>query len=184
MLRMLKKAAMWARGDFCISYNRYSSYNHCNCYMKLFNTLSRQIEEVQPIRENHIGFYACGPTVYDYAHIGHMRKYTMDDVLVRTLGSVGFTVEHVMNITDVGHLVSDDDAGEDKMEKGARKYGKSVWDVAHEFEAFFWKSIDAMKLVRPDVSCRATDHIQEQTQLVQKLEKNGYTYTIDRKSVV
>lgn len=146
--------------------------------MKLYNTLSRSIEEVIPKTDKHIGMYACGPTVYDYAHIGHMRKYTMDDVLVRTLKHAGYDVKLVQNITDVGHLVSDGDEGEDKMEKGARKYGKSVWDVAKEFEAFFWKSMDGMGINRPDVSCRATDHIPEQIELIKKLEAKGLTYTI------
>ncbi len=147
--------------------------------MKLYNTLSRTIEEVQPITKMHIGMYACGPTVYDYAHIGHMRKYTMDDVLVRTLKHAGFSVEHVMNITDVGHLVSDSDEGEDKMEKGAKKYGKTVWDVAKEFEEFFWKCIDAMDVARPDVSCKATAHIPEQIEMIKRLEKHNLTYVID-----
>lgn len=146
--------------------------------MKLFNTLSRTVETVVPISDNSIGLYACGPTVYDFAHLGHLRKYVLDDVLVRVLKYAGFQVKHVMNITDVGHLVSDSDDGEDKMEKGARKYGKSVWDVAKEFEAFFWKSMEAMHVAKPDVSCRATDHIPEQIALVQQLEKNGFTYTI------
>ena len=147
--------------------------------MKLFNTLSRTLETIEPINDKSIGLYACGPTVYDFAHLGHMRKYAMDDVLVRTLRHTGFTVKHVMNITDVGHLVSDADEGEDKMEKGARKYGKSVWDIAKEFEEFFWKSLDAMNIKRPDVSCRATDHIKEQIELIQQLEKNGYAYVIE-----
>lgn len=147
--------------------------------MKLYNTLTRTIDDFSPISEKHVGMYACGPTVYDYAHIGHMRKYTMDDVLVRVLKHAGYSVNHVMNITDVGHLVSDSDEGEDKMEKGARKYGKTVWEVAKEFEDFFWKVIDAMGVAHPDVSCRATDHIQEQIALVKRLESNGLTYVID-----
>ncbi|MEP7167143.1 MAG: cysteine--tRNA ligase [Candidatus Woesebacteria bacterium] len=146
--------------------------------MKIFNTMSRTIEEIIPIAGKHIGLYACGLTVYDYTHIGHARKYSMDDVLVRTLKHSGLDVQHVQNVTDVGHLVSDADEGEDKMEKGARKYGKTVWDVAKEFEDFFWKSMDAMGLHRPDISSRATDHIPEQIELVQRLEKNGLTYTI------
>jgi len=146
--------------------------------MKLFNTLSRSIEEVTPLSGKTLGLYACGPTVYDFAHLGHLRKYVLDDVLVRALKHAGFQVKHVMNITDVGHLVSDGDEGEDKMEKGARKYGKTVWDVAHEFEDFFWKSMELMNVVRPDVSCRATDHIPEQIALILHLEKNGFTYVI------
>lgn len=144
----------------------------------MYNTLSKQIEELGSIQGRRIGLYACGPTVYDYAHIGHMRKYTMDDVLVRTLRREGFEVKHVQNITDVGHLVSDNDEGEDKMEKGARKYGKTVWEIAKEFEVFFWDSIDTMGLKRPDVSCRATDHIRDQIEMIEKLEQNGLTYTI------
>lgn len=147
--------------------------------MKLYNTLTRQIDEITPITAPTIGMYACGPTVYDFAHIGHMRKYLMDDVLVRTLKHSGLSVTHVMNITDVGHLVSDGDSGEDKMEKGAKKYGKTVWEVAKEFEDFFWKSIDAMHIARPSISCKATDHIAEQIELIKRLEANGHTYVID-----
>lgn len=147
--------------------------------MKLYNTLTRQIDEILPITPQKIGMYACGPTVYDYAHIGHMRKYLMDDVLVRTLKHAGYTVEHVMNITDVGHLVSDSDEGEDKMEKGAKKYGKTVWEIASEFEAFFWKSIDQMKINRPTISCKATAHIDEQIALIKRLESNGHVYVIE-----
>lgn len=146
--------------------------------MKIYNTLSTTIQDVKPLVPSHLGLYACGPTVYDYAHLGHARKYTMDDVLVRTLRHANFVVKHVMNITDVGHLVSDDDAGEDKMEKGARKYNKTVWEVAQEFEAFFWKMTDAMNIKRPDISCRATDHIEEQIELIKTLDSKGYTYTI------
>ncbi len=146
--------------------------------MKLYNTATKSVEDISPREEKKIGLYACGPTVYDFAHIGHMRKYTMDDVLVRTLKHSGYAVTHVMNITDVGHLVSDGDDGEDKMEKGARKYQKTVWEVAKEFEDFFWKSLQRMNVARPDVSCRATEHIAEQIALIQQLEKKGYTYII------
>ncbi|HAU98870.1 MAG: Cysteine-tRNA ligase [Microgenomates group bacterium GW2011_GWF2_45_18] len=147
--------------------------------MTLYNSFSHQLEEVVAISPPKLGIYTCGPTVYDFTHIGHLRKYVFDDLLVRILKRAGFQVTHVMNITDVGHLVSDADDGEDKMEKGARKYQKSVWDLAHEFEAFFWKSLDAVHVQRPDVSCRATDHISEQIEMIQKLEKNGHTYVIE-----
>ncbi len=147
--------------------------------MKLYNTLTRSVEEFLPLVPQKVGMYACGITVYDYAHIGHMRKYTMDDVLVRVLRHAGYEVTHVQNITDVGHLVSDNDEGEDKMEKGAKKYGKTVWEVAKEFEEFFFRSTDTMGIMRPDISCRATDHIQEQITLVKRLEEKGYTYRID-----
>ena len=131
--------------------------------MKLYNTLSRTIEEVQPYQEGTLGLYACGLTVYDYTHLGHAR----------------FQVNFVQNVTDVGHLASDADTGEDKLEKGAKKYGKSVWDIAKEFEEYFWKSMDLMNNIRPDVSCRATDHIQEQLEMVKGLEQKGFTYVID-----
>ncbi len=146
--------------------------------MKLYNTMSRTIEEVVPIGEE-VGLYACGLTVYDYTHLGHLRKYTMDDVLIRTLRHAGFTVKFIQNVTDVGHLASDADTGEDKLEKGAKKYGKSVWDIAREFEDYFFRSMDLMGNLRPDVSCRATDHIKEQLQMVVTLEKKGYAYVIE-----
>lgn len=147
--------------------------------MKIYNTMSKDVETISSIsKDNSIGLYACGPTVYDYAHIGHMRKYTMDDVLVRTLQKTGWQVKHVMNITDVGHLVSDGDTGEDKMEKGARKTGKTVWEVAKHFEDDFWSKLERMRVQRPDVAPRATEHIAEQVAQVQALEKNGFTYEV------
>jgi cysteinyl-tRNA synthetase len=147
--------------------------------MKLYNTLSRSIEEVVPISGRSLGLYACGLTVYDYTHLGHLRKYSLDDVLVRTLRHAGFTVKFVQNVTDVGHLTSDGDTGEDKLEKGARKYHKSVWDIAHEFEDYFWRSMEAMGNLKPDVSCRATEHIAEQLEMVKTLEKKGFAYVIE-----
>lgn len=146
--------------------------------MKLYNTLSRQVEQVTPFVGNHVGVYACGPTVYDYTHIGHLRKYTMDDVLIRTLRHAHFEVKFVQNVTDVGHLSSDGDTGEDKLEKGAKKYNQTVWDIARQFEDYFFRSMDMMGNIRPDVSCRATDHIQRQLEMVLTLEKKGYTYII------
>lgn len=146
--------------------------------MKLYNTFSRTVEKIEPIVAYHVGLYACGPTVYDYAHLGHLRKFTMDDVLIRTLRHAGYEVKFVQNITDVGHLSSDGDTGEDKLEKGARKYQQTVWEVARQFEDYFFYSMDLMGNIRPDVSCRATDHIQGQLELVLTLEKKGYTYVI------
>lgn len=146
--------------------------------MKLYNTLSRRIEQVTPFADSHVGVYACGPTVYDYTHIGHLRKYTMDDVLIRTLRHAHFEVKFVQNVTDVGHLSSDGDFGEDKLEKGAKKYNRTVWDIARQFEDYFFRSMDMMGNIRPDVSCRATDHIQRQLEMVLTLERKGYTYLI------
>ena len=105
--------------------------------LKLYNFLSKKVEEFRPISKT-VGLYTCGPTVYDYTHIGHMRAYVINDLLKRTLDYCGFKVKHVMNITDVGHLSGDDDSGEDKMEKGAKKYGKTVWDVAKFYTEFFF----------------------------------------------
>lgn len=159
--------------------------------MRLYNTMSRQVEDFHTLDGRQPGaqppplvkLYACGPTVYDYTHIGHLRKYTLDDVLIRTLRHAGYQLRHVQNITDVGHLTSDADEGEDKLEKGARKYKQNVWEVAHKFEDYFFYSMDLMNVLRPTLSCRATDHVQSQLELVKDLEKKGYTYIIPNDGV-
>lgn len=147
-----------------------------NTHMKLYNTLTRSVEDFKPLNDNIVSLYTCGPTVYDFTHIGHMRKYTMDDVLKRALQYVGYEVKHVMNITDVGHLVGDDDSGEDKLEKGAQKYNKTVWQIAEEYTDFFFKTVDQMNIIPPDIICKATEHIEGMTQLIEALEKKGFTY--------
>ena len=149
--------------------------------LRLFNSLTKKQEEFEPFREVNgemeVGLYACGPTVYDFAHIGHGRKYVNDDVLRRILENIeGYKVKHVQNITDVGHLVSDADEGEDKLEKGAKKYGKTVWEVAKEYEESFFAEMDLLNILRPNVSCRATDHIKEQINLIERLVEKGYAY--------
>ncbi|MBU0974310.1 cysteine--tRNA ligase [Patescibacteria group bacterium] len=146
--------------------------------MKLYNTLTKKIEEFIPINEGKVGLYACGPTVYDYSHIGHLRKYVMDDVLIRTLKRL-YDVKFVQNITDVGHLASDSDTGEDKLEKGAKKYGQSVWDIAKNFTNYFHYSMDLMGNLEPDITAVVTDHIQEQLDLVIKLEEKSFTYVVE-----
>ncbi|HRN69819.1 MAG TPA: cysteine--tRNA ligase [Candidatus Woesebacteria bacterium] len=144
--------------------------------MKLYNTLSRQIEQVfSPSQQKDVSFYACGPTVYDETHIGHMRKYIMDDILKRSLNYLGYNVHHVMNITDVGHLSGDDDSGEDKLEKGAKKQGRTVWDVAKYYTNKFFETTDALNIERPTV-VKATEHIPQMIALIQKLQKKGFTY--------
>ena len=144
--------------------------------LKLFNTLTRKKEEFIPLSDAKVGMYVCGPTVYGNAHIGHMRKYTSDDLLRKTLEYFGFKTKMVMNITDVGHLTGDSDEGEDKMEKGARKTGMTVWEVAQFFEKQFFKSTDTLNIKRPDILCRATEHIDAQINLIKKLEKKGFVY--------
>ena len=145
--------------------------------MKLYNTMSRRIEEFVPIKEGHASMYCCGPTVYNYAHIGNLRTYIFEDLLHRTLSAAGYEVRHVMNITDVGHLTGDGDDGEDKMEKSARQAGKSVWDIAAFYTDAFFSDEKDLNIIRPDIVCRATDHIQEMIDLIKKLEEGGHTYT-------
>lgn len=144
--------------------------------MRLYNTLTRSIEEFEPMDGKTVKMYACGPTVYDYAHIGHMRKYIGDDILRRTLEAHNWKVDHVMNITDVGHLSSDSDAGEDKMEKGAKKHGKEVMEVARFFEEDFLKSIKRENIELPTTIARATEHIDDQIALIEVLVEKGFTY--------
>ncbi len=142
----------------------------------LTNSLTRKKEKFVPINTPNIGMYTCGMTVYDYAHIGHGRKYVTDDILKRVLTTNGYKVKHVQNVTDVGHLVSDADEGEDKLEKGAGKFGKTVWEIAEFFTKDFYNSMDKLNIVRPDVICKATDHIKEQIEMVQKLIDKEYAY--------
>ncbi|TKF30248.1 cysteine--tRNA ligase, partial [Vibrio sp. F13] len=144
--------------------------------LQLFNTLNRTLSPFYTIQPRKVGLYACGPTVYDYAHVGNLRTYLFVDVLKRVLQINGYQVNHVMNITDVGHLVSDGDTGEDKMEKGARKQEKSAWDIATFFEDAFFTDLERLNILKPSITCRATDHIQEQISFIQSLEAKGYTY--------
>ncbi|MCX6704819.1 MAG: cysteine--tRNA ligase, partial [Candidatus Woesebacteria bacterium] len=122
----------------------------------LTNSLTRKKEKFIPINPPDVGMYTCGMTVYDYAHIGHGRKYVIDDILKRVLTVNGYKVKHVQNVTDVGHLVSDADEGEDKLEKGAVKQGKTVWEVAEYFTKNFYESMDKLNIIRPDIICKAT----------------------------
>lgn len=144
--------------------------------MKLFNTLSRKKEDFVPLNDNQVRMYTCGPTVYHYAHIGNLRGYIMWDVLKRVLRLNNLRLFHVMNITDVGHLVSDSDDGEDKMEKGSRRENKSVWDVAKFYTDAFLADLEELNIELPDVLPKATDHIKEQIEMIKALEKKGLTY--------
>jgi cysteinyl-tRNA synthetase len=143
----------------------------------LFNTLTRRKEEFVPIRPGEVGLYTCGPTVYNFAHIGNLRTYIFEDVLKRVLAFNGYSVRHVMNITDVGHLTGDRDMGEDKMESGARREGKTAWDIAEFYTRAFKQDIAQLNILEPGVWCKATDSIPEQIDLIRTLEKKGFTYT-------
>jgi len=142
----------------------------------LYDNYERRLREFAPLSDATVGLYTCGPTVYDYQHIGNLRTYLFEDLLKRVLVLNGYTVRHVMNITDVGHLTSDADTGEDKMEKGSRRTGRSAWDIAAEYTRVFREDLAALNIVEPDVWCKATDHIAEQIAFIADIERNGYTY--------
>lgn len=143
--------------------------------MYLHNTATRKKDEFVPQNPQNVTMYCCGPTVYNFAHIGNLRTYIFEDLLSRTI-RLRHPLTHVMNVTDVGHLVSDADDGEDKMELGAAREGKSAWDIAKFYEEKFWADYDALHCTRPTVVSRATQHIKEMIALVKTLEDKGYTY--------
>ena len=149
--------------------------------LSLYNTLERKKTEFVPLDPGRksVKIYTCGPTVYNYAHIGNLRTYVFEDILKRTLRFNGFEVYHVMNITDVGHLTDDADDGEDKIEKGASREGTSVWEIAKKYTLAFQEDIRELNILFPDVWCKATDHIEEQIALVKRLEGKGITYRLD-----
>ena len=147
--------------------------------LTLYNTLTKKKEVFIPIAPPRVGLYTCGPTVYDFAHIGNLRTYITEDILKRTLKEDGYEVNHVMNITDVGHLTSDADEGEDKMMKGARREGKTVWEIAAFYTDAFKEDLKLLNIIEPNIWCKATGHINEQIELIQMLQKKGFTYAID-----
>lgn len=144
--------------------------------LRLYDTYTRQLRPFTPLNAAEVGLYACGPTVYHYAHIGNLRTYIFEDILRRVLEMNGHTVKHVMNITDVGHLTSDADTGEDKLEKASVRTGKSVWDVADYYTEVFKQDLHALNVLEPTIWAKATDHIGEQIDFVVELEKRGFTY--------
>ncbi|MBU1088731.1 cysteine--tRNA ligase [Patescibacteria group bacterium] len=144
--------------------------------MRVYNTASRRKEELRTIRKGKVGIYSCGPTVYWDQHIGNMYAFLSWDVLNRVLKYIGYETKWVMNITDVGHLTSDNDTGEDKMEKGAKREGLTVWEIAKKYEKQFMESLELLNIEKPDVFCRATEHIEEQIRLAKRIEKNGFSY--------
>ncbi len=144
--------------------------------LRLYDTFTRSLRDFQPLHPLAVGLYSCGPTVYDYAHIGNLRTYVFVDLLKRTLMFNGCAVKHVMNITDVGHLVSDADTGEDKMETGQRRTGRSAWEIAEEYTRAFQDDLMRLNILEPTIWCRATDHIAEQIAFIAELKTTGFTY--------
>ncbi len=144
--------------------------------LKLYNTLSREKEEFVPIEKGKVGMYTCGPTVYWFAHVGNFRAYVFADILKRVLTYDGFNVKHIINVTDVGHLTSDADSGDDKMEKAAAKEGKSAKEVSHFYFDAFEKDFLKLNLRSPSKWTWASEHIDEQIDMIKTLEKKGFTY--------
>ncbi|MCP4539422.1 MAG: cysteine--tRNA ligase [Chloroflexi bacterium] len=146
--------------------------------IQIYNTTTRRKETFQPVEPGKVGMYNCGPTVYDQAHIGNMRTYIMTDLIRRSFEYLDYDVQQVMNITDVGHLTSDADEGEDRMLVGARRSGRDPWEIAEHFARLFFEDTAALNIHHPHVVCKATEHIPEMIALVERLESLGYTYEI------
>ena len=151
--------------------------------LQLYNTASRKLETFTPLHPGVVNMYCCGPTVYHFVHIGNLRTFVFEDLLRRTLDYAGFTTKHIVNITDVGHLTSDADTGEDKMEKGAAREGKSVWEIAEYYTQSFMKDWERLNILGPSKWTKATDHIPEQIDLVKTLEAKGFTYLVEGNGV-
>ena len=147
--------------------------------LKLSNTLTRTKEEFIPIEPGKVRMYSCGPTVYNFMHIGNLRTFFFEDILLRVLKYNGYDLKYVMNITDVGHLTSDSDEGDDKMEASAKKQGKTVWDIAESYTKDFKNDIKLMNIFPPDVYTKATDYISQQIDMIKCLEEKGFTYKIN-----
>ena len=145
--------------------------------MKLYNTLTRQVEHFKPNEEGKVKIYTCGPTVYHYAHIGNMRNYIGNDLLVKSLSYLGYDVTRAMNITDVGHLTSDSDSGEDKMLKAVKRENKTAYEIAEFYTKEFFKDYDKLNLKRPDILKKATEEIDMYIKIIEKLLEKGYAYS-------
>lgn len=144
--------------------------------LKLYNTLSRKKELFKSINKKEVGLYTCGITAYNYAHIGNLRTYLFEDILKRTLLYNKLKVKHVMNITDVGHLTDDEDEGEDKIEETAKKEKKSPKQISEFYANAFFENLKDLNIIKPDIKCKASEHIPDMLNLIKKIEKNGYTY--------
>ncbi len=144
--------------------------------LKLYNTLTRKKEIFRPIKKNSVGIYGCGPTVYWHQHIGNLRRYIFEDILIRTLLFNNYKIKHLINVTDVGHLTSDADFGEDKIEKAAKKEGKKAKEITKYYFDSFKEDLEKLNFTMPDKWVWATEHIQEQINLIKNLEKKSFTY--------
>jgi cysteinyl-tRNA synthetase len=144
--------------------------------LTLYDTYERRLRPFDALHPGRAGLYACGPTVYDYAHIGNLRTYLFGDTLRRVLRLNGYEVRHVVNITDVGHLSSDADTGEDKMEKGSRRTGRTAWDIAAFYTEAFERDLERLRILPPTIWARATEHIPEQIAFIAGIERAGFTY--------
>ena len=147
--------------------------------LKFYNTLIRKKQIFKPLKKNKVGLYTCGPTVYRFAHIGNLRTFIFEDILKRILEYNNYKIKHVMNITDVGHLTSDADTGEDKLEKGAKREGKTVWEIAEFYTEAFRKDLARLNIKKPNTWVKATATIKDQIALIKILEKKGFTYQIE-----
>jgi len=147
--------------------------------LELYNTLSKQKEVFSPLREGAVGMYNCGPTVYNYAHIGNLRSYVFADTLRRVFEYNGLTVTQIINLTDVGHLTGDSDEGEDKMEKGALREGKTAKDISEFYTEAFFEDLAKLNIEKADRYPKATEHIEEQIALIKKLEEKGFAYVLE-----
>jgi cysteinyl-tRNA synthetase len=146
--------------------------------MRIFNTLTKQIDEFEPLGKV-VKMYSCGPTVYDVVHLGNMRTYLLSDVLWRSLEYLNYEVKMVGNITDVGHLVSDADEGEDKIEQKAKSEKRKVGEIVQKYTKQYLKDIEKLNIRKPMVLCRATEYIEEQIELIERLEEKGFVYVIE-----
>jgi len=152
--------------------------------IKLYNTLIRKKQEFKPIKKKEVKIYGCGPTVYWFQHIGNMRRYVFEDILIRTLKYNNYKTKHIINITDVGHLTSDADEGEDKMAKAIKREGlaltkESMLKVAEKYTKIFKQDLEKLNITFPDKFPKATEHIKDMIETIKKIEKKGYTYKTD-----
>ena len=144
--------------------------------MKIYNTLTKKIEVFNPNQEGIVKMYTCGPTVYHYAHIGNLRTYIFEDILEKGLDYLGYNVERVMNITDVGHMTSDADSGEDKMEKASNREGKTVYEIADFYTNAFFNDMEKLNISKPAIIEKASSHIDKYIEIIEKLLNDGYAY--------